>query len=1042
MKQFSNTVISAAAGSGKTFRLTLRYIKLLHIGVPPEKIIALTFTKKAAGEIFNKIIDRLLIWSSDESTMLADCRVDKIEGMSKEKVFELLKKIIDSQHRISISTLDSFFFKILQSFPYEYAVNSNLEIIDENSSYDILEKTLRELLLRELSEDEKKTLFEAFKQATFGKEEVKIYKVILDFVKDHYGSFKKLPYGNAWGNPKIASDELKKEFKVDISKAQLMLEGKEIETKVFAQFEKAILTANEFNKETLPDDSVSTLFDRIASCDGGLTSIGESRNENKPISIKFGRQYYEFDAEIIYTAAMKYLSCIIDSKLEKSKGIYNALKLYNDKYINNIKSNGQLAFDDILSFLQGKTLTTKTTQEPNQLYIDYRLDSRYDHWLIDEFQDTSKSQWNVVSNLIDEVMSDNAQKRSFFYVGDVKQAIYSWRGGDSYLFDEVKDNYKERLEDEKLIKSYRSSKAVIDTVNKIFDNLDKIVEISPEVISLWNKNWCTHKTAKTDEGYCSVYEIDKKKCPEEFDSKLPLKEIVDILNDVKPLEKDLSIGILVLRNKDADEVEKYLTNNSIPCSKEGSFSLVSSPAVQLLLSLIKIIHHPEDTIALGMIELSLLLKLLPNDGERLRQNDAVKLLLNELHKLGFVGFTEKWAGQIKKNVLEKDSTLHEIRLDQMVYAAELYGNRDFDTIAFIKYIENYKIPVKTEDKCVQIITVYKAKGLEYDMVILPKLSVGKTIVNTQLSDGIHLLTDNYNKTDSAVLLPPRDYAISDPALSERIARLDVKYCYEQLCVLYVAITRAKKALYIFSETDSDKSKAIHLSTVINKLLTPSYKTGNPDWHQNVKDTKIRRHIELKPKPINLIKTSLMKSSSPSKTKKLDIGAFLPDSDNKALSLGKCIHELFEHIQWADDSDINQLLNMIRFDNQYNKEILESSKLKVREVLKNAEINKLLSNPTTDAELWREKEFSLLVGEEWVKGRFDRVIIEKDNNGKVCSATLIDYKYEEHLSEEEVKSRYQPQINQYRLALSKLLKIPQDSICAFLILVRTSSIIKI
>ena len=815
MKPFNNTVISASAGSGKTFRLTLRYIKLLHIGVPPEKIIALTFTKKAAGEIFNKIIDRLLVWVSNKSAMLADCEVDNIEEMSKERAFELLKKIIDSQHRIAISTLDSFFFKILQSFPYEYAVNSNLEIIDENSSYDIMDKTLRKLLLRELSEDDRRMLFEAFKQSTFGKEEVRIYKVIEDFVKDHYGSFKKLPYAYAWGNSNIASNELRNEFKVDISKAQLMLDGKEIATKVFAHFKDAILKCNEFNKETLPDESVKVFFERIVSCEGGFASVIEAKKQNKPTSIKFGRQYYAFDSDVIYAAAMKYLSCLIEGKLEKSKGIYNALNLYNDKYINRLKSNGQLAFDDILIFLQGKALTTKTTQEPNQIYIDYRLDSRYDHWLIDEFQDTSKPQWNIVSNLIDEVMSDNAQKRSFFYVGDVKQAIYSWRGGDSYLFDELKDNYKNRLEDEKLIKSYRSSKSVIETVNKVFDNIHKINEISPEVIKLWNKNWNTHETVKTDEGYCIVYETDKKKCSEESESKLPLKEILDIIKDVNPLEKDLSVGILVLRNSDADEIEKYLSDNGISCSKEGSFSLVSSPAVQLLLSLIKIIHHPQDTIALGMIELSPLVKLLPNDGEKLRLDDTVKLLLSDLHHSGFVSFTEKWAVKIKEEVLEEDSALHELRLDQMVFAAELYGNRDQNTIAFIKYIENYKIPVKTEDKCVQVITVYKAKGLEYDMVILPKLSVGKTIVKAQISEGIQLLTDENNQIDSAVLLPPRDYALSDPILAERIARLDVKHCYEQLCVLYVAITRAKKALYIFSDADSKSSEAIHLSTVIN-----------------------------------------------------------------------------------------------------------------------------------------------------------------------------------------------------------------------------------
>ena len=980
MGLFKNTVISASAGSGKTFRLTLRYIKLLHLGVAPERIIALTFTKKAAGEIFNKIIERLLIWFSDESIMDKDCRVDGIEGMTKEKVVELLRKIIVSQHRLSIATLDSFFFKILQSFPYEYGLNSKLEIIDEDSFYLILDKTLRELFLQKLSDDEKKTLFEAFKQATFGKEEVKVYKIIQDLIESYYGSFKYLPDSNAWGNANIISEELKKEYKVDILKARAMFENKDIETKVFFQFKDAILNANDFNKESFPNDSVDTLFERIASCDGGFLSIITAKKENKPALVKFGRNYYEFEADVIYSAAMKYLSCILAGRFEKTRGIYNALKLYNNKYINNIKNQGKLVFNDIISFLQGRILTSATAQEPNQLYIDYRLDSRYDHWLIDEFQDTSSTQWNVISNLIDEVMNADAQKRSFFYVGDVKQAIYSWRGGDSYLFDEVKNKYDSRFEEEKLVRSYRSSKAIIETVNQVFDNLDRLEDINSNVVKLWKKNWNTHETIKTDNGYCAVLGTDKKKCSEEHNSELPLADIVRIINDVNPIERGLSIGILVLRNKDSDEIEKHLTENSIPCSKEGNFSLISSPPVRLLLALLKITHHPDDTIALGMIELSPLLELLPHNGNKLRMNDTIKLLIGDLHESGFAGFTSKWANIIQEKVLENNSTIHKNRLDQTVYAAELYKSEEPGTLAFIKYIEQYKIPVKTEDKCVQIITVYKAKGLEYDMVILPKLSVGKTITKSQISEGIQLMADENNRTDAAILLPPRDYAVADPILAERISRLDVKYCYEQLCVLYVALTRAKNALYIFSEPDSKSSKALHLSTVINKLLISDsttslpalYETGNQNWFAEKNSSENSNKTKIKPKLLSFTKPKTKQTTIPSESKKFDKGDFLSDSDNQALNLGKCIHDIFEQIQWTNNSTPEQILNSISINNYYDSELFESSKLKVMEALKKTEIKNILSKASANTELWREKEFSILIGNEWVKGRFDRV----------------------------------------------------------------------
>ena len=106
-----------------------------------------------------------------------------------------------------------------------------------------------------------------------------------------------------------------------------------------------------------------------------------------------------------------------------------------------------------------------------RLYIDWRLDARIDHWLLDEFQDTSQVQWSVLRNLVDEAVQDPGGTRSFFYVGDAKQAIYNWRGGDSRLFREIFRHYNAAVPDtigvERLDRSYRSGGAVIAMVNRV-----------------------------------------------------------------------------------------------------------------------------------------------------------------------------------------------------------------------------------------------------------------------------------------------------------------------------------------------------------------------------------------------------------------------------------------------------------------------------------------------------------------------------------------------------------------------------------------------
>lgn len=116
----------------------------------------------------------------------------------------------------------------------------------------------------------------------------------------------------------------------------------------------------------------------------------------------------------------------------------------------------------------GKTALSHGPTGPGRLCIDYRLDCRLDHWLIDEFQDTSDVQWSVLQNLVDEVIQDPDRQRTFFCVGDVKQAIYGWRGGNPYLFRRIREQYGDVIQEESLDQSFRSCPPIIHTINRVF----------------------------------------------------------------------------------------------------------------------------------------------------------------------------------------------------------------------------------------------------------------------------------------------------------------------------------------------------------------------------------------------------------------------------------------------------------------------------------------------------------------------------------------------------------------------------------------------
>ena len=121
---------------------------------------------------------------------------------------------------------------------------------------------------------------------------------------------------------------------------------------------------------------------------------------------------------------------------------------------------GKLRFADLPRIAQDKVVQVPV--------LAYRLDGWFDHWLLDEFQDTSRSQWAALAPLVEEVWQESEGRRTLFYVGDVKQAIYGWRGGDAGLFTEVARGYETCLKDEKLGRSYRSGEKILRAVERVF----------------------------------------------------------------------------------------------------------------------------------------------------------------------------------------------------------------------------------------------------------------------------------------------------------------------------------------------------------------------------------------------------------------------------------------------------------------------------------------------------------------------------------------------------------------------------------------------
>ncbi len=149
------------------------------------------------------------------------------------------------------------------------------------------------------------------------------------------------------------------------------------------------------------------------------------------ITIKYGRTEVCFsgaDGKLIITAIETLFALIVKACCSTTQGIYKVISAYEQVYNANTRRRGLMTFSDIPELISD--LDSSIRQN-----IEYRFDTRFQHWALDEFQDTSHSQWNAVKELVDEIIQSADEDRSIFIVGDVKQAIYGWRGGDVSIFN-------------------------------------------------------------------------------------------------------------------------------------------------------------------------------------------------------------------------------------------------------------------------------------------------------------------------------------------------------------------------------------------------------------------------------------------------------------------------------------------------------------------------------------------------------------------------------------------------------------------------------
>jgi ATP-dependent helicase/nuclease subunit A len=470
------TLIRASAGTGKTYRLTNRLIGLLAAGEKVERVLATTFTKKAAAEILERLLLRVAQASLAPSAAAELGAAIDQPNFSQQDAVTLLQRIAQSQHRLQISTLDSFFARIAKSFPLELGLPLAWEIADPESEADLRAEAL-DTVFQANKNEQHRLVFLSLLQATQGSGVgAKLYRILDTLAQDMYAAYRgSAP--SAWQRLLLESGEVSsaEEVIAALRKLELPLTAKKTPHSAwFKDIEKLCnaLVEKAPNFEALLKGGISAKI-----IDG----------EAKFSTVEIPPAYYEA-FEKLFSLARASLRADLQVK---TKALYDFLCQFDLAFSAIKTQRGVLLFDDVkYALLRGGNFETM-----EEIY--FRLDSSLRHILLDEFQDTSLAEWSILHPFAAEVLASADGEHSFFCVGDVKQAIYGWRGGESRIFEILKDQFSQ-LQVDSMDVSYRSSPVVIDVVNKVFGQLgnSQLGTKHPEVARYWSEQFAAHGAAR------------------------------------------------------------------------------------------------------------------------------------------------------------------------------------------------------------------------------------------------------------------------------------------------------------------------------------------------------------------------------------------------------------------------------------------------------------------------------------------------------------------------------------------------------------------
>lgn len=1088
--ELPHEMILASAGSGKTWQLTNRYVSLMALQlrsgqeVAPERILAATFTVKAAGEFFEAILVKLAEAASDPKAAAALAAVPDdplsphLAALEASDYLVLLRAFVARMPRLFLGTLDSFFANVLRSFPAEFGLPGNFEVMDEFRSAmaraEVCDAVFS-LPRRGSREAEGQSAFlEAFRLATLGSEENRVAQVFDGFIGKLHELYLTAPSPDRWGRAGAIWPD---------GGMHWLAEG--IEPEKEGRRLLAALRAAEASGDKIEWKWWDPFFPALADHRPGLPL-------SKPIIYVAERVLPVWREVLAGAAGVKFNRTVqrlgpaacdplrrifqwliggeLKSKLDRTRGVGELVALYESAYANRIRRRGWLTFQDVQLLLSGTgteegkdaPVFTQLPSSEERLRIDYRLDARYDHWLLDEFQDTNMLQWRVIANLVDEVMQDTSGTRSLFQVGDLKQAIYAWRGGDTRLFKGIAARYNahgERLRQRHLDVSWRSGHDVIDPVNQVFGDKAALEALGLPAPAIAQWEWNDHRVSPRGEDYegCTLLLQPVGPDGEKANQDDVHRLVAAVLEEIDPVVRGISCAVLVQRNKEGEAlVDSLRTLTDIPVMSESEIAIASdNPLNRALTSLFQVAAHPGDRFAWEHLRMGPLEALLSGDTT---PGAFSRRLLGELFESGFERVARDWTARIEEALGSALDAFTRGRAEEFALAARHFdetGSRDID--AFLAFLKSHRIREAAATDAVQVMTIHKSKGLTFDAVILAELG-GNSLDTARTEIGAKRNAER--EVEWVLELPRKDFVAADPVLAAYAAEREAEAAYEALCKFYVAMTRASRANYLIVEPPTPNSRArnfvkllvdtlggepepIEVGGVSAELLHASETPrSNRRWYESFsrREQPVPAFSAEGVDPARARSRLQRRTPSGSEGGTVTADQVFNPAGGAARNFGNGVHAIFESVEWLDENGAFELPSGGEGEGAGSVEA--EALAHVREVLGDPVARAAFFRPSPDAEVWRERSFEIQLGHEWLSGTFDRVVVERDATGTATRAEILDFKTDRVFSPEEIDAavdKYRPQLATYREVLRRMTGLESEAIRCRLLFTRSRTL---